>query len=136
MSQAMIQVRNVSKSYQRGGETLKVLDGLELDMQEGRFYALMGPSGSGKTTLLNLIGGLDQPDSGELFVAGEQPVAVLPSRTIEHRAPQALQPGRFREKAQLIDPAAPHVVAEIDLLQRDEMDFGYRLIVADKRSRD
>jgi len=68
---AMIQVRSLSKRYQRGGETLVVLDGLDLEMQEGRFYALMGPSGSGKTTLLNLIGGLDQPDEGELIVAGE-----------------------------------------------------------------
>ncbi len=71
MSQAMIRVRDVTKRYQRGGETLTVLDRLNLEMEEGRFYALMGPSGSGKTTLLNLIGGLDQPDSGELFVAGE-----------------------------------------------------------------
>lgn len=67
----MIQVRGLTKRYQRGGETLTVLDGLDLTMQEGGFYALMGPSGSGKTTLLNLIGGLDQADEGELIVAGE-----------------------------------------------------------------
>jgi len=71
MSEAMIQVRDVTKTYQRGGETLRVLDKLRLEMEQGRFYALMGPSGSGKTTLLNLIGGLDHPDSGDLFVAGE-----------------------------------------------------------------
>lgn len=71
MSEAMIQVQGLTKRYQRGGETLVVLDGLNLEMEEGRFYALMGPSGSGKTTLLNLVGGLDQPDSGKLFVAGE-----------------------------------------------------------------
>lgn len=70
MTNAMIRVKNVTKSYSRGGETLKVLNGLNLDMDEGRFYALMGPSGSGKTTLLNLVGGLDHPDSGDLFVAG------------------------------------------------------------------
>src|SRR5262245_11333834 len=71
MNEAMIRVREVTKCYTRGGEELIVLDRLNLDMDEGRFYALMGPSGSGKTTLLNLIGGLDQPDSGELHVAGE-----------------------------------------------------------------
>jgi putative ABC transport system ATP-binding protein len=71
MSQAMIRVRDVTKTYRRGGEELRVLDRLNLEMDEGRFYALMGPSGSGKTTLLNLIGGLDGPDSGALFVAGE-----------------------------------------------------------------
>jgi len=71
MSEPMIRVRDVTKSYQRGGETLRVLDGLDLDMEEGHFYALMGPSGSGKTTLLNLVGGLDHPDSGDVYVAGE-----------------------------------------------------------------
>ena len=71
MSQAMIQARGVHKSYRRGGEQLDVLNGLDLEMGEGRFYALMGPSGSGKTTLLNLVGGLDQPDEGELIVADE-----------------------------------------------------------------
>jgi len=67
----MIRVRDLCKSYQRGGETLQVLDHLDLEMDEGRFWSLMGPSGSGKTTLLNLIGGLDAPDSGVLQVAGE-----------------------------------------------------------------
>ncbi|MEM8884288.1 MAG: ABC transporter ATP-binding protein [Planctomycetota bacterium] len=67
----MIRVQGVTKTYTRGGETLTVLDELDLDMEEGRFYALMGPSGSGKTTLLNLVGGLDRPDSGTLEVAGE-----------------------------------------------------------------
>ena len=71
MSTAMIRVDSVTKSYQRGGETLVVLDELDLEMEEGRFYALMGPSGSGKTTLLNMVGGLDRPDSGNLIVAGE-----------------------------------------------------------------
>ena len=72
MSDSMIHVRNLIRSYARGGETLKVLDGLDLDMPAGEFWALMGPSGSGKTTLLNLIGGLDQADSGQLQVAGEE----------------------------------------------------------------
>jgi putative ABC transport system ATP-binding protein len=71
MTDAMIQARGLTKRYRRGGETLVVLDGLDLEMSEGRFYALMGPSGSGKTTLLNLIGGLDQADEGSLHVAGE-----------------------------------------------------------------
>jgi len=71
MSESIIQLRGVSKSYQRGGEVLTVLDGLDLEMEQGRFYALMGPSGSGKTTLLNLVGGLDHAESGHVFVAGE-----------------------------------------------------------------
>jgi putative ABC transport system ATP-binding protein len=68
---AAIELKGVTKTYHRGGETLRVLDGLDLVMDAGRFYALMGPSGSGKTTLLNLIGGLDDPDSGEVIVGRE-----------------------------------------------------------------
>ncbi len=83
MTQAMILVRDVTKRYRRGGETLVVLDELDLEMDEGRFYALMGPSGSGKTTLLNLIGGLDQPDSGDLIVAGEN-LASLSGAELAH----------------------------------------------------
>jgi len=71
MNDAMIRARGVRKTYTRAGETLTVLDGLDLEMEEGHFYALMGPSGSGKTTLLNLVGGLDAADDGELLVAGE-----------------------------------------------------------------
>ena len=71
MNDAMIRARGVKKTYKRAGETLTVLDGLDLEMEEGHFYALMGPSGSGKTTLLNLVGGLDAADEGELIVAGE-----------------------------------------------------------------
>ncbi len=67
---AMVDVRNVRKVYTRDTQQIPVLDGLSLDVQEGEFVALMGPSGSGKTTLLNLIGGIDQPTSGDVTVAG------------------------------------------------------------------
>ena len=72
MSEAMVQVRNVSKVYERGKQKVPVLQGLTLDIPRGDFVALMGPSGSGKTTLLNLIGGLDQPTSGEILVGGNR----------------------------------------------------------------
>jgi len=67
---AAVDVRNVVKVYRRQTEELRVLDGLTLSIPDGAFVALMGPSGSGKTTLLNLIGGVDQPTSGDLEVAG------------------------------------------------------------------
>ena len=73
---AIVRIRKLAKSYTRGGEVLRVLDGLDLEMEEGGYYALMGPSGSGKTTLLNVIGGLDHADEGEVSVAGEDLAAM------------------------------------------------------------
>ena len=64
----LVQVRGVTKSYRRGGETIEVLHDVDLDIPRGDFVALMGPSGSGKTTLLNLIGGLDTPTAGSIVV--------------------------------------------------------------------
>jgi len=68
----LIRVRNVGKVYQRGSQDLRVLGGLNLDIEKGDFVAFMGPSGSGKTTLLNLLGGLDVPTEGSIAVAGEE----------------------------------------------------------------
>jgi len=68
----LVQVRGVTKSYRRGGETIEVLHGVDLDIPRGDFVALMGPSGSGKTTLLNLIGGLDTPTGGSIVVDGRR----------------------------------------------------------------
>jgi putative ABC transport system ATP-binding protein len=65
-----VEVRSVVKTYRRDAEEVRVLDGLSLSIPDGSFVALMGPSGSGKTTLLNLIGGVDQPNSGDVEVSG------------------------------------------------------------------
>jgi len=69
---ALVSLRNVTKSYTRGKQKVEVLHGVDLDIARGEFLALMGPSGSGKTTTLNLIAGLDQPTSGEVSVAGSR----------------------------------------------------------------
>ena len=69
---ALVEIRGLSKVYRRGGETLSVLDGLDLDVPAGDFLALMGPSGSGKSTLLDMIGGLDRPASGSITVEGQR----------------------------------------------------------------
>ena len=68
-AKALVELEGVSKSFSRGGETVRVLDQLSLTIAEGSFEALMGPSGSGKSTLLNLIAGLDQVTSGTAIVA-------------------------------------------------------------------
>ncbi|QJW96902.1 ABC-type antimicrobial peptide transport system, ATPase component [Frigoriglobus tundricola] len=68
MRPAIVQVRDLHKSFTRGTESIQVLRDLTLDVGEGEFLALMGPSGSGKTTLLNLIAGLDQPTGGSITV--------------------------------------------------------------------
>ena len=69
---ALVTLRNITKTYQRGPEQVQVLHGIDLDIPRGDFVALMGPSGSGKTTLLNLIGGLDTPSAGEIEIEGER----------------------------------------------------------------
>lgn len=69
---SLIQARGLSKMYRRGSEEIRVLQGLNLDVDAGEFVAFMGPSGSGKTTLLNLLGGLDVPSAGSVTVAGDE----------------------------------------------------------------
>ena len=69
---ALVEIRDLSKVYTRGRQSVEVLHHVSLDIQTGDFLALMGPSGSGKTTLLNLIGGLDSPTSGSISVAGQR----------------------------------------------------------------
>ncbi len=67
---ALIECRNLTRSYKKGDMTITPLADLHLDVEEGDFLALMGPSGSGKTTLLNLIAGIDRPTSGTLTIDG------------------------------------------------------------------
>jgi putative ABC transport system ATP-binding protein len=69
---AIVELRGVTKVFYRAKEALHVLEGIDLDVPEGSFEALMGPSGSGKTTLLNLIAGLDRPTSGTARVANNE----------------------------------------------------------------
>ena len=68
---AFIKLQDVSKVYLRSKQALPVLDGIDLEINEGEFVAFMGPSGSGKTTLLNLIGGIDQPTHGTIEIGGQ-----------------------------------------------------------------
>jgi len=78
---SLVEIRDVTKTYRRGSERIEVLHGIDLDIPQGEFLALMGPSGSGKTTLLNLIGGLDTPTGGQIVIGGER-IDQLSSREL------------------------------------------------------
>lgn len=71
-SEALMSVRAVHKSYQKGPHTIPVLRGVDLDVREGEFVSIVGQSGSGKSTLLHLLGTLDMPDSGQLHFEGNR----------------------------------------------------------------
>ncbi len=83
---AMVNVQGVRKVYKRDTQEITVLDGIELQVPEGEFVALMGPSGSGKTTLLNLIAGIDRPTSGKVVVAGTDVAQLSESALAEWRS--------------------------------------------------
>ena len=83
---SLVQVRELDKKYQRGGEEIHVLQGLNLDVDKGDFVAFMGPSGSGKTTLLNLLGGLDVPTRGSITVANDEITHMSAAKLTEWRA--------------------------------------------------
>ena len=67
-----IELKQINKSYQKGSNNVVVHDNFNLSIAEGEFVALMGPSGLGKSTLLHLMGGLDQPTSGEVVIGNQR----------------------------------------------------------------
>lgn len=69
---ALVELKNVCRSFRKGEETITPLDDVTLEIHEGDFVSLMGPSGTGKSTLLNLVAGIDRPDSGSITVAGTE----------------------------------------------------------------
>ena len=82
----MVDVQKVRKVYHRDSLEIIVLDGIDLQVNEGDFVALMGPSGSGKTTLLNLIAGIDKPTSGGVVVAGTNVAQLSESALADWRS--------------------------------------------------
>lgn len=83
---ALVEIRNVTKHYHKGGETITPLDGVSLDVDEGEFISLMGASGTGKSTLLNLIASIDKPDSGSIVVDGVDITRLSRTRLAHWRA--------------------------------------------------
>src|SRR5919106_3382801 len=64
----IVRTKGLAKEYTMGGQTLRALRGIDLDIRRGEYISLMGPSGSGKSTLFNMIGGLDKPTEGSVFI--------------------------------------------------------------------
>jgi len=83
---ALIECRGLTRAYRKGGTEIRPLEGLDLDVEESTFLALMGPSGSGKTTLLNLIAGIDRPTAGTLRVDGTELSSLSRSKLAAWRA--------------------------------------------------
>jgi len=81
----MIEVRNLSKVYETPGESVKVLDGLDLTVGAGEVVALVGPSGCGKTTLLNLLGAMDRPGGGSILINGRDITGFTPEEAARFR---------------------------------------------------
>jgi len=69
-SENVIELRGLKRHYVVGGETVRALDGVDLSVRRGEYVSLVGPSGSGKTTMFNLIGGLDRPTGGSIYIDG------------------------------------------------------------------
>lgn len=83
--QALLHLQGVDKIYRQGELTVPALQGIELQVQEGEFAALVGPSGSGKTTLLNIIGGLDTPSHGTVRLNGTDITGLTEAALSEFR---------------------------------------------------
>lgn len=81
----VIKTKQLERFYQDGNITVKALNGVDLEIKEGEFTAIVGPSGSGKTTLLNVIGGLDSPTSGEVEIANTNITQLKDNELIDFR---------------------------------------------------
>ncbi|UCC48871.1 MAG: ABC transporter ATP-binding protein [Gemmatimonadota bacterium] len=83
---ALLEIRNLSKVYQRDSQMITVFEGIDLDIEAGEFLVLMGPSGSGKTTLLNLVAGLDKPTAGTISVGAAEVTEMSPRQLAAWRS--------------------------------------------------
>ncbi|MFP5390220.1 MAG: ABC transporter ATP-binding protein [Gammaproteobacteria bacterium] len=117
-----IVIDKINKGFAKGGQTLKVVDGLSLDVRDGEFVAIVGPSGCGKSTLMKMISGFEAPDSGTVSIDGQvvrgpspkgivisQNGSVFPWLTVQENLMFGLNQGSMAEKRRLADHYAEMV---------------------------
>lgn len=83
---ALVEIRNLTKSFRKGDEVITPLENASLDIESGDFISMMGPSGTGKSTLLNLVSGIDRPDTGTIVVAGVEITKLSRGQLADWRA--------------------------------------------------
>lgn len=85
MKKSFIKINNLSKIYKQGGEILKAVDSVNLEIFEGEIVTILGPSGSGKSTLVNMIGGIDENDEGSIIVDGQEISSLKTTKLTNYR---------------------------------------------------
>jgi len=119
---ALIELRNVSKIYQLGGEEIRALDDVSLDIEGGEFISIIGPSGSGKSTLMHIVGCLDSPSKGSITLDGTQ---------IENATPREL--ARIRNQKIGFVFQFFNLLPKLTVLQNVELPMIYSGLPAGKR---
>lgn len=132
MQGPMIQIKNMYKWYETGGHRTFVLNGINIDVEEGEFVSIMGPSGSGKSTLLHILGMLDEPNEGE-YLFGEQDVFKMKEK--QRSQIYKTQIGIVFQAYHLIDELTVYENIETPLLYQNIKSAERKSMVADMLDR-